>query len=529
METDFCTMIGNSSWWSEQLAAINLMDNDNDDIDDGDDAGELEQLAAINLTDGDNDDIDDGDDEGELLDAAQADDEQSILSKNPWLIRIADPVGDNILHMSVRNGDIEIVYKLIAFMDKHGHEDLKEKAVKDQNVDGDTPLHVAIKNGYRELAWRLVHAKPNVLNMSNNDGITPLQLASEVRFSELSFRPRSRKRRAIISDVELELMKRELRRMSCSEATHWNELHTAIEKGQEDVIETVLTRHGKNLLCWQDKQTWKILLHDAVGAGHVNQLVQFMVENGLTDAALLGNGEGDTALHVGVQKNRLNAARCLIEAAPTTVYQVNDKGVSPLHKAIKCGYHDFVICMFQILSQSLLPACASEIVQHPKNATLAHLAIRVRSLGTLKILMEHLPDLVKATNQKGWRPLSYAANKGYLDEVTYLLTNFPESAEKHDKDGSFPIHKAVGGGHISIIEAFYKHCPQTLHHIDQKGRNVLHIAICYGRDDIFAYLTKELKMDASFSNLKDNEGKTFMDYSKASSSSSSNCTKACNY
>ncbi|KAK9734173.1 hypothetical protein RND81_04G120300 [Saponaria officinalis] len=108
--------------------------------------------------------------------------------------------------------------------------------------------------------------------------------------------------------------------------------------------------------------------------------------------------------------------------------------------------------------------------------------------------MEHLPALLKGT-EEGWRPLSYAANKGYLDEVTYLLTHFPKSAEECDKDGSFPIHKAVGGGHISIVKAFYDHCPQTLHHVDKKGRNVLHIAVRYGRDDIFTYLTKEIKME----------------------------------
>ncbi|KAK9675591.1 hypothetical protein RND81_11G017700 [Saponaria officinalis] len=255
METDFRTMIGTSSWWrSEQLAAINPSDDDNDD----------------------------GDDEEELQGAAQVDDVQSILSKNPWLIRIADPVGDNILHMSVRNGDIEIVYKLIAFMDEHGHKDLKKKGLKDKIVDGDTPLHVALKNGHIELAYHLVNAEQKTAFISNNDGITQLQLASEVGFSEVSFLPRLLLCQALISDVEIEIMKWELMRMSSSVATHWNELCIAIEKGPEDVIETVLTTHDKNLLCWQDKQTWKILLHEAVRAGHVKQLVQFIVDNGLT-------------------------------------------------------------------------------------------------------------------------------------------------------------------------------------------------------------------------------------------------------
>ncbi|KAK9735707.1 hypothetical protein RND81_04G221500 [Saponaria officinalis] len=88
--------------------------------------------------------------------------------------------------------------------------------------------------------------------------------------------------------------------------------------------------------------------------------------------------------------------------------------------------------------------------------------------GTLKLLLEHLPELIKSTDEKGWRPLSYAAPKGCLDEVTYLLTNFPKSAEKYDKDGYLPIHKAIGGGHVSIIKTFVKHCPQALHHVDKK-------------------------------------------------------------
>ncbi|KAL9227161.1 hypothetical protein vseg_002887 [Gypsophila vaccaria] len=100
---------------------------------------------------------------------------------------------------------------------------------------------------------------------------------------------------------------------------------------------------------------------------------------------------------------------------------------------------------------------------------------------TLNRLTKHRPELLKVTDQKGWRHLSYAANRGYLDEVACLLTNFPESAGVHDKDGSLPMHKGA--------------------------------SVSYNRD-IFSYLTKELKLDDSFLNLKDNEVKTFMDYAK---------------
>ncbi|KAK9675577.1 hypothetical protein RND81_11G016400 [Saponaria officinalis] len=241
-------------------------------------------------------------------------------------------------------------------------------------------------------------------------------------------------------------------------------------KGAKEVIKMRPIKYDKKLLWCQDKRTGKTLLHVTAEAGHVKQLVQFMVDNGMTDAALLGDRDGDTALYLALQCEDLTEARYLIKAAPRTVYQVNHKGISPLYLATKLGRQDLVMYMLQMVRQSLLPACALERVQHPKNAALAHLAIKARDLVTRKTLMEHLPDLIKARNEKGWRPLSYASNKGYLDEVTYLLINFLESAKKHDKYGYLPIHEAVGGGHVSIIKAFYKHCPQTWHPIDRKGR-----------------------------------------------------------
>ncbi|KAK9735721.1 hypothetical protein RND81_04G222800 [Saponaria officinalis] len=229
--------------------------------------------------------------------------------------------------------------------------------------------------------------------------------------------------------------------------------------------------------------------------GPLRKLVQFMISNGLTDAALLRDRYGNTALHIATMNNLISKAICLIKAEPTAVYQVNHHGVSPLYWAVMKKHEDLVKHM---VTQTCFPPWESEMLVHPKQATLAHFAIRVKSSGILKLLMEHLPELVKVTDEKGWWPLSHAAHRGFLDGVTYLLTHFPKYAEEGDEDGSFPIHKAVGGGHVSIIKAFYEHCPQTLHHIDHKGRNVIQIAVKYKRADIVTYLTNELKLDELF-------------------------------
>ena len=132
-----------------------------------------------------------------------------------------------------------------------------------------------------------------------------------------------------------------------------------------------------------------------------------------------------------------------------------------------------------------------------------HLQVRLH-VGILEALMEELPELINALDYKGWRVLSYAAYKGYLNGVRHLLTNFPNSVKEYDRDGSLPIHKAVGGGHVSIVKEFLLHCPETLYGIDKKGQNILHFAVKYTKTDVLDYLTKETIEVKKIFSLKDN-------------------------
>ena len=125
--------------------------------------------------------------------------------------------------------------------------------------------------------------------------------------------------------------------------------------------------------------------------------------------------------------------------------------------------------------------------------------------------MEELPELINVLDCKGWRVLSYAGYKGYLDGVRFLLKNFPNSVKEYDSDGSLPIHKAVRGGHVSIVKEFLLHCPETLCDIDKKGQSILHFAVKYAKTDVLTYLTKEAAEGKKIFSLKDNEGKTFID------------------
>ena len=142
-----------------------------------------------------------------------------------------------------------------------------------------------------------------------------------------------------------------------------------------------------------------------------------------------------------------------------------------------------------------------------------YIIVCLSNLGILKVTREKLPELTNISDYKGQKPLSYAAYKGYLHGVRYLLKNSPYSVNMYDTDGSLPIHKAVGGGHVSAVKEFVLHRPQTPHDVDKNGQTVLHFAVTCGKVDVLSYLTKQTEIARIF-DLKDRKGKTFIDLAK---------------
>ena len=96
--------------------------------------------------------------------------------------------------------------------------------------------------------------------------------------------------------------------------------------------------------------------------------------------------------------------------------------------------------------------------------------------GGLQSILERQPDLLKSTDENGLTPLSYAASKGYLDMVVFLLKTFPKSKKHRNKDNSYPIHKACLGGHINVLTEFYNNSKKSIFTCDGQGRTVLHLA-----------------------------------------------------
>ncbi|KAJ8442241.1 hypothetical protein Cgig2_005181 [Carnegiea gigantea] len=470
----------------------------------------------------------------ELLAAAweghKGDEILRMLEADPTLIHVTDPVGDTALHIVARAGNLEVAEQLVGWLEKQGLTEV----LLEQNSQGDTPLHAAAANGHEHVTCLFYKAEFAANCVKNDAGVSPFQLAEEAGFVLQRFHGHEASP-VFKADIEMVLVRTDLDESSCHRSSGDDEdqklddrllddFYWAVEDGREDLVVEAL-RDSPDLASRRLGPPLGTFLHVAARLGQVG-LLRLLVRHMTLDEAVSlildqDNDNGETALHAALEENHKDAARYLIQLAPTAAYQVNKEtvkrsrdiqaGVSPLYLAVEKGHHDIVKCMLQAMPVATISPSTRESLFTPKSSSLVNVAIRARNLDILKALIEELPELVNVLDYKGWRILSYAAYKGYLDGVRYLIKKFPGYIQKYDMDGSLPIHKAVGGGHVTIVKDFLQYCPHTLYAVSKNGQSILHFAVKCAKADVLSYLTKEVTEVKKIFHLKDNKGKTFID------------------
>ena len=103
----------------------------------------------------------------------------------------------------------------------------------------------------------------------------------------------------------------------------------------------------------------------------------------------------------------------------------------------------------------------------------------------LKSLFENLKEA------KGKTPIHYAAAKGDVEVMRYLIDNFKVDYQIKDKEGNSPFFTAVEHGHLSLMRYFVEEMNVSPHSTKEGEISVVHLAANHDNIEVLEYLAEK--------------------------------------
>lgn len=173
-------------------------------------------------------------------------------------------------------------------------------------------------------------------------------------------------------------------------------------------------------------------LYNAASEGKVDVLRQHFDQ-----LEIQATANRNTALHVAAQFGQLQCVAAILEACPSLLRRVNNRGETPLHMAAREGYSDVVKALIECakkIEQELESGWSGEAKKmlRATNAdgdTALHMAVRNchfkkekdKYLEVVRLLTGEDPEFEHPANNAEETPLYLAAEQGSVDGVVTLL------------------------------------------------------------------------------------------------------------
>lgn len=366
------------------------------------------------------------------------------------------------IHLAARKGSHRVLDMYMTKCKLHGYP--PEVVLGFIDEENSTPLHAAIDGGHTKVVEVLLKhgADPMVQKDSQ---IPPFLLAcSQGKMDMIEIMLKCNNSDEV---------------MACCDVYGHGCLHHSAQAINSSQIIPYLVSKGVQVNSLDNKGQTPLMMSIIAGS---TSGVSTLLELGAD--VLIKDIEGKSALHHAVTRNRHKIALMLLElpCACSLVMNVDNRGNSPIHHALKLGLSTFVNPMIAVIQ------CKLKNVKDCKGNNYLHLAAGSGNWRALTILLEiqECLKLLNETNNGGHTPLHTASLNGHTNCVEILLSHGAMIHKCHY--GLTPFMYACYNGHAEVARILFTAHPFQLNWNDDKGQSPLHLAVASGNPQIITLL-----------------------------------------
>ena len=348
------------------------------------------------------------------------------------------------------------------------------------NDDRDTVLHYAAKEGLLDLLKFMInHHNCNPM-ATNKQGETILRCAVK----------------------HIEVLRYLIIECNCDPMTVINDdgdtvLHYAAKKGLLDLLKFMINHHNCNLMA---TNKWgKTILHYAVE--HI-EVVRYLIIECNCDPMTVINDDRDTVLHYAAKEGLLDLLKFMINHHNCNPMATNKQGETILHCAVK---------HIEVLRYLIIECnCDPMTVINDDGDTVLHYAAKKGLLDLLKFMINHHNCNLMATNKQGETILHCAVQ--HIEVVKYLIIECScDPMTVINDDGDTVLHYAAKKGLLDLLKFMINHHNCNPMATNEQGETILHIATYQCHLATIEYLLSTGRCDPL---VKDNSGKTPEQFAK---------------
>jgi ankyrin repeat protein/tRNA A-37 threonylcarbamoyl transferase component Bud32 len=287
-------------------------------------------------------------------------------------------------------------------------------------------------------------------------------------------------------------------------------LHMAARWSKPDVVE-YLVEQGKADVNAKD-ENWRTPLHMAALADS-SEIVKYLLGKGAN--VNIENKDGKTPLHMAASaSNRIETVKCLVEEGKADINAKDIYMRTPLDIAEGAHLREISTYLTQIgkanNNQITFTTRPQTPTVRPNKEQLNKELLEAAKKGDSKqvqLLLRSGADVnAKTKDVSGFTTLSFAARKGQLHLVKYLVENYKVDVSNGYDGVATPMNMACNNGHLKIVEYLVEKCGADVNAKDSTGNIPLHWAAFEGKLNVVRYLVE--KNRANNINAKDDNGQT---------------------